>query len=124
MFVKQSPDGRIFVADRANRRLAGSFTSADDARQWIADKGGSAENGPDRCVVSGRQPRTNTSLLRAEVQRIVPALLSVPMLSDDDREFVLRLQAMRQRTYPHLRLTDRQVKRWHLLTRKLQRKSA
>lgn len=116
MIVKVDRDGSFYVAGDTNWRLAGPFPSANEAWGWIDRNDfrgpNEATQAPGFAPRYERQRRTNSSVLREEVQEKAPNILRRQDLSDKERGFVMGMLKRSKRRTPKLMTTDRQANWW------------
>lgn len=120
MIVKANRDGSFYVANNGNWRLAGPFSSSEEAWQWIdehrSDHAIEPEN-PAEPRKHTHQPRTVTDIAKADVFRIAPIVLNAPGSTVTEREFVIGMERRAKRTRP-LKLSEKQGGWWKRLAQK------
>lgn len=120
MIVKAHRDGSFYVADNGNWRLAGPFATSAEAWAWIDQhpKDHAQEPAtPKSPRMHHRQPRTDETVEKTAVLRIVPLIMGDDRSSVKEREFALRMEVKAKRARA-LRLTVKQAQWWHSIEKK------
>lgn len=122
MIVKTTREGEFFVAGNTNWRLAGPFSTNDEAWAWIDANGFSDEyntaTAPGPFTRYSRQPRNDESVSTEEVLQLAPIMLANPKANEAERQFIMDMQKRAAKKPKVLRSTAKQAKWWHRLAKR------
>lgn len=120
MIVKAHRDGTFYVANNGNWRLAGPFSSNDEAWEWIglhrADHAIEPKN-PITPRLLVRNKRSIASFTKEDVLSLVPVVMSDPKSTVREREFALGMETKAKRARP-LKITEPQDRWWLSIAKK------